>query len=172
MILKGLKEKSNKKLINKLQNQRLVTVNKRKIETVALLYVIENKNDISALKQVVLKLNKQFKKVFPLVLDLRKKPELGIEGVTYNSKAIGWSGKIKLETLSEYLKKDYDLLINYYKKDIIALHVINAKINALIKVGLYQTENELNDLIIDADTQKVDVFINEMLKYLKILNTK
>ncbi|WP_452221030.1 DUF6913 domain-containing protein [Lacinutrix salivirga] len=172
MILKGLKEKSNKKLINKLQSKRLVTDSKRKIKSVAFLYVIEKEEDVKKHEALLVKFSKQFNTLNSVALDLRKKPQKELEVQTFNAKSIGWKGKVKSNTLSDFLKQDYDVLINFYTNNIVPLHVVNAKTKALIKVGLFQTEHDLNDLIIDTAIEKPDVFLAEMLKYLKILNPK
>ncbi len=73
--------------------------------------------------------------------------------------------------LSEFSSRRSDVLINFYDKDDIFLKYLSAKTNKRFSIGFNTVDNELNDLIIEVDSQDIDVFVNECVKYLKIFFT-
>ncbi|WP_148639379.1 DUF6913 domain-containing protein [Aquimarina longa] len=87
----------------------------------------------------------------------------------YNEKNFGISGAIKSKSLQDFVNKDYDVLINFYEKDIIELNYVAAASKAKFKVGCTAVDNRINDLIIGATTNDTNLFISELRKYLKIL---
>ena len=62
------------------------------------------------------------------------------------------------------------MLINFYETDSLALQVVSASANADLKVGLHNANPDVNDLIIDITIKDKNIFKNEIIKYLNILN--
>lgn len=81
-----------------------------------------------------------------------------------------WNVTIKNEQLLQFVKKDYDVLINYYNIDNPLLKLISHWSNAKFKVGFSNIDQRLNHLIINSSTDKPKIFVDELFKYLKILN--
>lgn len=107
-----------------------------------------------------------------------------IEKVTLNSSAllvnseesIGFKkfsvfGKVKNQKLQEFLKVEFDLLINFTKNDLI-LNYLSAQSASKFKVGLFQENVIVYDLMLDVDENNQDDFYSELKKYLDIVNTK
>lgn len=62
------------------------------------------------------------------------------------------------------------MLINLYQSDALALQVVSAATQAQFKVGLYDANQDLNDLIIETKLDDKALFKTELIKYLNILN--
>ena len=89
---------------------------------------------------------------------------------TFSSKQIGWRGVIKDQTLQQFLNKEFDILISYYKKDVTALKLITVASKAKLKVGVLETDERINDIIIKTEINNFSTFTSEIKKYLNILN--
>tara|TARA_B100001250_G_scaffold319438_1_gene282208 strand:+ start:487 stop:1017 length:531 start_codon:yes stop_codon:yes gene_type:complete len=76
------------------------------------------------------------------------------------------------DVLSDFCSRNSDVLINFYDKDDIFLKYLSAKTNKRFSIGFNCVDNELNDLIIEVDSQDIDVFVDECIKYLKIFFLK
>lgn len=85
------------------------------------------------------------------------------------TRQLGWNGSIENGDFSEFVGRDYDVLINYYTDDKLMLKLMSAKVNARIRVGLQEADNEFNDLIFDCQLNDFKTFSSELKKYLKIL---
>ncbi len=99
-----------------------------------------------------------------------KKEDLNTWDDCYNPKDFGWRGKIKNPELQEFLKTEFDVLVSYYDTDILELKLITAKSKAKFKVGILQSDERINDLIIKTSLKEFGLFKTETFKYLKILN--
>ena len=88
----------------------------------------------------------------------------------YNPKDFGWKGTIKNPELDTFLNTKFDVLISYYEKEILELKLITVLSKAELKVGILQTDERINDLIIKTKLKEFEVFKEELFKYLTILN--
>ena len=64
----------------------------------------------------------------------------------------------------------FDILISYFEKDVLELKLMTAKSKAKFKIGILQTDERLNDLIIKTSLKQFELFKKEVFKYLSILN--
>jgi len=85
-------------------------------------------------------------------------------------KDLGWNGAIENGFVSEFVAREYDILINYYTDDKLVLNLLTARTNARIRVGFPSVDSKFNDIIIKTSINEFDVFKTELKKYLKILN--
>ena len=83
---------------------------------------------------------------------------------------MSWNGQFKSQIAKDFVNTSFDLLINLYQTSDLALQVATAATNATLKVGLKNTNPELNDLIINVNINDKSVFKTELIKYLNILN--
>ncbi len=88
----------------------------------------------------------------------------------FSDKDLGWKGQIENSYALEFLSREYDLLINYYTKDNLMLHLMTIKSKARIKVGFAEVDSSFNDLIISSDIKDFELFKQELKKYLRVLN--
>lgn len=86
-----------------------------------------------------------------------------------NEKDFGWYGSLKLNKLQEFVKNEYDLLINYGFEENLYWNVITLHSLSRFKVGFTSKEDSLYDLSISDAERNLDVLTTEMVKYLKIL---
>ncbi|MFD2561772.1 DUF6913 domain-containing protein [Aquimarina rubra] len=87
----------------------------------------------------------------------------------YNDKSFGVNGSVKSNSLNDFIKKEYDVLINFYPESKLELDYVAAASKAKFKVGFSEIDNRINDLVIGVTNQDHNLFISELKKYLKIL---
>lgn len=170
MILKGFREKSNKKYFNKVLTNRKVSSITKPIESLGVILNIDEANNFAELESVQKLLNI---KPYSFKIITYSTVEQEGEAMAYpcfSPKDIGWAGKINHPELELFLNTKFDALISYYFTDILDLKVLTATANADFKIGVLQEEEQrLNDLIINVNPGDLKVFKRELLKYLSIL---
>ena len=60
--------------------------------------------------------------------------------------------------LEDFLNKKFDALISFYESDILELKLLTAMSKANFKIGLFQADQRLNDLIIKTGITEFEVF--------------
>ncbi|MGB6267935.1 MAG: hypothetical protein WBF67_02915 [Olleya sp.] len=170
MILKGFKEKSNKKYIIKCTENRVVTENKTTIKSVGILVDNKEFSDLEWLNGFTkdLKINQNNLKI--LSLFNIKKEETSVYTNTFFEKDLGWKGQLKSQIAKDFVANTFDLLISFYETEALALQVITAATDAQLKVGICNANQSINDLIIDTKIKDKAIFKSELIKYLNILN--
>ncbi|MFG6687569.1 DUF6913 domain-containing protein [Mariniflexile sp. HNIBRBA6329] len=170
MILKGFKEKSIKKHINKLLSKRQVNVIDDKVESLGIIFNMDEVEDFEKFNTL-----SSYLKVLPnrlkiIAFSASKNETLKSWDVCYTPNDFGWNGVIKNNELQDFLDIKFDVLISYYEAEVTELKWITAASKAQFKIGILQTDERLNDLIIKTNLKEFDVFKAEMFKYLTILN--
>jgi hypothetical protein len=64
----------------------------------------------------------------------------------------------------------FDLLLNYYDTEKPALLLVSNQSKAAFKVGFASIDKKLNHFMINTNAENYKVFVEELFKYLKILN--
>ncbi|GFZ86467.1 hypothetical protein GCM10011531_17250 [Aquaticitalea lipolytica] len=171
MILKAFKKKSNQKYINNILNQRHVAVNSKKIESVGVIFSLDEFGDFDVFRAFLNELNilPPKTKIIAFVDDEKKNTDT-LWDTYFTPKDFGWNGKIKNVDLQSFVEKDFDALICFYKQNTIELDLITATSNANFKIGISNKDNRLYDFIIDVNPKNFDVFKTELKKYLTVLN--
>ena len=72
--------------------------------------------------------------------------------------------------VNEFISKKFDLLINYYDIEKAPLLQVSNLSKASFKVGFSAVDKRINHFMINTTTDNYKVFIDELFKYLKILN--
>lgn len=89
---------------------------------------------------------------------------------TFSEKDFGMYAKLKAENLKGFVDTRYDLLINYCHPESIHGNVIALKSRAKFKVSFADERiADMYNFTIAVDTNKIDVFNDELAKYLQIL---
>tara|TARA_R110002167_G_scaffold91083_24_gene245054 strand:- start:47 stop:577 length:531 start_codon:yes stop_codon:yes gene_type:complete len=88
----------------------------------------------------------------------------------FSDKDLGWKGHIENSYALEFLSREYDLLINYYKTDNLLLQLMSVKAKARFRVGFAEIDSYFNDLILDIPLKDFKLFKQELKKYLGVLN--
>ncbi|MFD1614260.1 DUF6913 domain-containing protein [Gelatiniphilus marinus] len=170
MILKGFKEKSNKKHLNKLLSQRIMPVGNSRVESLGVILNSDELDDFELFRTLANLINVRPNKLKIIAFSANKKEQLSNWDACYNPKDFGWNGKIKNTELQTFLNTKFDALISYYANEDLELKLLTAKSEAQFKIGILQTDVRLNDLIINTSIKEFNVFKAEVHKYLTILN--
>lgn len=170
MFLKGFKEKSIKKHLNKLLSERHVNVNDSKIESLGVILNIDEVYDFELFRKLA-----EYIKVHPNKLQIvafseNKKDNLNSWDLCFTSNDFGWNGCIKNKELQTFLDTKFDALISYYEKEVMEIKLMTAFSKAKFKIGILQTDERLNDLILKTNIKQFDLFKKELFKYLTIFN--
>lgn len=88
----------------------------------------------------------------------------------FSDKDLGWNGAVENSYALEFLSRDYDLLINYYREPNLLMQLMSVKTKARIRVGFSEQDPAFNDLIFGSGITDFDSFKKELKKYLKVLN--
>jgi hypothetical protein len=170
MILKAFKDKSNQKYVNKLLNTRVADVNSNKVKTVAVLLNASEFHEFEVFRVYFKQLGLSSPKHKIIAFTLDDKFDHNKWNTHYSPKDFGWKGKIKNIDLQNFIDESYDVLICYYKNEILQLNQITAASKANLKVGISRNDERLYDLIIDVSLKDINTFKLEFKKYLNILN--
>jgi hypothetical protein len=88
----------------------------------------------------------------------------------FSEKDFNWKGHVLDSSFQSFLEEPFDLLICYYPKKNIFLEYAEASSQATFKVGFSDASTGFFNLDIACDENRVDLFFDEMKKYLKILH--
>ncbi|WP_430907825.1 DUF6913 domain-containing protein [Maribacter sp. 2-571] len=88
----------------------------------------------------------------------------------FSDKDLGWNGAIENSYALEFLSREYDLLVNYYKEDNLLMKLMSVNTKARFRVGFSEVDSYFNDLILEVPLNDFKVFKKELKKYLGVLN--
>jgi len=146
---------------------------KKKPDSIGLIGVLASSSlfgsyDIS--RNLSQKLNKPHKNLEIIIFENLKDDFVTQHYNTFSEKDFGMYGKPKAQNLIDFINTEYDLLINYCSPNSIFANVVALRSKASLKATFANKEYaDLYDFTIDVDTNKVDVFNDELAKYLQIL---
>jgi len=89
---------------------------------------------------------------------------------TFSHNDLSWHATFNKPEVNNFTAQPFDLLINYYDTEKAALLLISHLSKASFKVGFSSIDKRLNHFMINTNAENYKVFINELFKYLKILN--
>ncbi len=90
-------------------------------------------------------------------------------GTVLYQNEINWRGNITSKDVKSYLKKKYDVLIDYTDADNLERQLIVTRINAKMKIGFSVKKKKFYDLLIAVEPNEIKLFNKELVRYLKIL---
>jgi len=88
----------------------------------------------------------------------------------FTEKDLGFKASLKSDNLKDFVKNDYDLLINYTKTSNLLTNVITLLSQADLKAGFAEIDNRLYDIVVSDEGFNEAVLNQELKKYLTILN--
>lgn len=88
----------------------------------------------------------------------------------FSYKNLSWNAKINTPEFNNFITTNFDLLISYYDIEKAPLLVTTNLSKASFKVGFASIDKRLNHFMIDTNAENYKVFMEELFKYLKILN--
>lgn len=88
----------------------------------------------------------------------------------YSDKDLSWAATFDKSEVKDFIAKKFDLLLNYYDIEKPALLLVSNNSKASFKVGFSSINKKLNHFMIATNAENYKVFVDELFKYLKILN--
>lgn len=88
----------------------------------------------------------------------------------FSHKDLSWRATFDKSEVKDFTAQKFDLLINYYDTEKAALLLASNQSKATFKVGFASVDKKLNNLMIDTHAENYQIFVEELFKYLKILN--
>jgi hypothetical protein len=170
MFLKLFRKRSNQKYINKILNSKRSKISEKKIRSVGIILSLEEFKDYDKIKEIFTDFGINENRIKFITYLSDKDFQLNHWDDYFSPEDFGWSGDITNIALNEFIDFKYDVLISYYRLDNTDLNLVTAKSKANFKIGISNFDQRLNDFIIDIGTEHVNVFRNELEKYLKGLN--
>lgn len=170
MILKGFKEKSIKKYINKLLSQAHENASDNKIVSIGVILNIDEIDNFEWFKELASFLNVHHNKLKIIAFSIQKNDSLRSWEDCYHPIDIGWRGTIKNGGLESFLDTKFDALISYYEADVTELKLLTTLSKAQFKIGILESDERINDLIIHTKLKDFNIFKKEIFKYLTVLN--
>ena len=151
-------------------SQRHVNVNTDDVVSLGVIFNIDEVDNFELFTKLA-----DFIKVRPnrmkiIAFSESKKDMVNTWDECYNPKDFGWKGSIKNKALQSFLDTEFDLLISYYKEDVLELKMMTGLSKAKFKIGNLQSDERINDVIIKTSLVEFHLFKEEVFKYLKILN--
>lgn len=100
----------------------------------------------------------------------RVKKNESFDYTVFSYKDLSWNATIEKSEITNFINTNFDLLINYYDVEKAPLLLVTSLSKANFKVGFANVDKRLNHFMIDTQAENYKVFIEELFKYLKILN--
>jgi hypothetical protein len=88
---------------------------------------------------------------------------------TFSIKNLNWKAEITNPLVVDFINEKFDLLISYYDIEKAILLKITNNSKAQFKIGFSTIDKRLNHLMINTNAENYQVFIHELLRYLRIL---
>ena len=89
----------------------------------------------------------------------------------FYQKDLNWYYKPQNYIIDNFVQKEYDILINLCDSSIIPIKYLVASSMAHFKIGIYEEEYEIYDLMISLKEDKsIDKLMIEIKRYLKLIN--
>lgn len=88
----------------------------------------------------------------------------------FSHKDLTWLATIDKKEVTDFVNEPFDLLINYYDVEKAILLLVSHLSKASFKVGFSVIDKRLNHFMINTNAENYKVFMDELFKYLKILN--
>lgn len=88
----------------------------------------------------------------------------------FSHKDLSWAATFEKSEVKDFIATKFDLLINYYDTEKSALLLVTNLSKAKFKVGFASIDKKLNHFMINTNAENYKIFVDELFKYLKILN--
>lgn len=170
MFLNQLKDFIAKKIVKKELSNAKLAASEGPIETIGILFDETYFHEREALISELVANGIHAENIEILVFKNKIKKNETFDYPVFSHKDIKWMATIDKLEIKEFIKKDFDLLINYYDTEKAALLLVSHLSKAKFKAGFASVDKRLNHFMIDTNAENYKVFSDELFKYLKILN--
>ncbi len=162
---------------NKVIRNRMIS-NLNDAKTIGIIYILENETTYNHITRFIKLLQDKHINVKAIgYFEGNIRPIYAIEKLSldyYDKKDLNWFKKPNNSYVNDFLKTEFDILIDLSLEDIFQTKYISTLSRSKFKVGKGGEKNkEIFDLMIDINTKtSLDEFITLLIHYLSILNIK
>lgn len=170
MFLNKIKDFWTKKIVKKRLSNVKYHISESSIKKVGIVFDESYFYEKEALIKELVKNGINHQDVQFLVFkDKTKKNEM-FDYKVFSHKDISWNAAFDKKEVNDFCNENFDLLISYYDTEKAALLLTTCLSKASFKVGFASVDKRLNQFMIDTNAENYKIFIEELFKYLKILN--
>ena len=167
MFLNVIKRFFAKRILRNQQTLKVSSIAYPKTKTIGILI---NVDEVESIEPIILQLKLNFTNFhFDILVYTENKSMLeGPKLSTFSFKNLNLFAQFNSVELKEFVNKDFDILINYYKNTSLPLALVAHQSKAKTQVGF---ANELNNkmvLTIDTDLSKPQEFFRTLHQYLTL----
>lgn len=170
MFLNYLKEFITKRLVKKKLSNIPFVKSDNKIKTIGIILDETYFNEREALIKDLVERGIEVDNIEILVFKKKISKKEVCNFPVFTNKDLKWNVSLEKKELSVFIEKPFDLLINYFDVEKTALLWVSYNSKAKFKVGFSSIDKRLNHFSINTTAENHLIFINELFKYLKILN--
>ncbi|MDG3581679.1 DUF6913 domain-containing protein [Galbibacter pacificus] len=170
MIFKGLKEKSIRKTIQKVLSKPMgLDKCEGVLHSLAIIIDYDKLVDYKPLLNIAKAINISNENIFILGYVDKMYKNVNYLIPVFSDSSIGMNGKIKTDELGSFLKREYDIVINYFTEPNIYLELVSVLSKSSLKVGISEKSEAINNLVLKVNEKDFSQFNSELVKYLTIL---
>ncbi|MGC4039314.1 MAG: hypothetical protein QM710_00555 [Flavobacterium sp.] len=170
MFLNYLKDFSTKKIVKKSLSNVKHTATDKVIKTVGIIFDESYFYEREELVAELIKNGIAETDIRILVFKNKIKKNEAFDYPAFSHKDLSWRGTVDKKEVNDFIAEPFDLLINYYDTEKVALLLVSHLSKASFKVGFASIDKRLNHFMINTNAENYKVFMDELFKYLKILN--
>ncbi len=170
MFLNYIKNFFTQKIVKKSLANVKLTPSTNVIKTVGIIFDETYFYEREALVQELVNNNINESDISILVFKNKIKKNEQFEYPTFSHKDLSWTATFDKSEVKNFIAQKFDLLINYYDTEKPPLLLVTNQSKASFKVGFATIDKKLNHFMIHTNAENYKVFMDELFKYLKILN--
>ena len=170
MFLNYLKNFFTQKIVKKSLSNVKHEAAAQTIKTVGIIFDESYFYEREELVQELLKNGIEEKNIKVLVFKNKIKKNEQFDYPVFSNKDLSWTATFDKSEVKDFIARKFDLLINYYDTEKSALLLVSNSSKAKFKVGFASIDKKLNHFMINTNAENYMVFVDELFKYLKILN--
>ncbi len=170
MFLNYFKDFSTKKIVKKSLSNVKHTASDNVIKTVGIIFDETYFYEREALVSELIRNGITEDHIKVLVFKDKIKKNEVFDDPVFSHRDLSWRGTVDKKEVKEFVAEPFDLLINYYDTEKAALLLVSHLSKASFKVGFASIDKRLNHFLINTNAENYKVFMDELFKYLKILN--
>ena len=170
MFFNKIKDFLTKRIVKKRLSNAILNASSSSIKNIGILFDESYFYEKEALiNELVLNRIKE-ENIYILVFKNVIKKNETFDYSTFSFRDISWSATLDKEQVNTYINNEFDLLISYYDTEKAPLLLVTHLSKAKFKVGFASVDKRLNHFMINTNAENFKVFMDELFKYLKILN--
>ncbi|SCX88658.1 DUF6913 domain-containing protein [Flavobacterium caeni] len=170
MFLSYIKNFFTQKIVKKSLSNAKLDAAQETIKTVGIIFDESYFYEKQALMAELVKNGIQENHIKVLVFKNKIKKNEQFDYPVFSHKDLSWQATFHNSAVKEFIAQRFDLLINYYDVEKSALMIVSNQSKAKFKVGFASIDKKLNHFMIDTAAENYQLFVEELFKYLKILN--